>query len=770
MKCGMERIKIIFNLSLLLFIFSANFVEASAPKFVATFNSLGLYWNPGEGSSANDAQVKYRIAGSGIWNDAYPLWFDSRNNEYRGSIVKLLSGTDYEVQITLLSTNSSITFKASTWSEQFPIATTIELPENSNQTLVLSQSGTANGYILYTPGSSGNATIDTQNLFEMNIEVRASYVIIRGLMLKNAGKHAIRIFNNATDVVIENNDISGWGVVESDGWGANYDSAVFANSAQNVERVIIQRNTFHDPRSDSNAWDEFRSHCDQATQTQCHPRGPQVITMFDTEGNHVIRYNTISSGEDNYFNDVFGAGSNFSNRGFPNRDSDIYGNYIERAWDDGIESEGANQNVRIWGNYIDKTMVKIAIAATSQGPLYIWRNIGNTSRWGATSTDSDTNLPSGYGRGVFIKAGGQFNLGSGRTYIFHNTVLQKTAIGKLYPLGSSGGMSANGEVLDNVITRNNIMTNWKTWWTTFNQTHCSQLMDFDFDLYNGKIAQPDSACNVMHETNGIKLDSGVYPTFVSDTGAGEYTLMPNSSGIDDGLIIPNFNDAYKDSLPDIGAFETGMPDMEFGVNAYLLVDTDEDGIFDDGDMSGIVGDNQCTGGATVNCDDNCPLNTNSGQIDIDNDSYGDICDAFPTDGAEQSDTDSDGLGNNIDNDDDNDGLIDAQEILLNTDQLFADTDNDSVNDGLEVAAGTDPLDSASFPQLNDGDANNDGIVNTADLIIAMQILLEQRVATALELSHLDVAPLVAGVPSPDNEFNVADLLLIQRKVLGLVNF
>jgi hypothetical protein len=42
--------------------------------------------------------------------------------------------------------------------------------------------------------------------------------------------------------------------------------------------------------------------------------------------------------------------------------------------------------------------------------------------------------------------------------------------------------------------------------------------------------------------------------------------------------------------------------------------------------------------------------------------------------------------------------------------------------------------------------------------------------TPEELIRGDVAPLTAGIPDPSGEINTADLVLIQRKVFGLVNF
>lgn len=60
------------------------------------------------------------------------------------------------------------------------------------------------------------------------------------------------------------------------------------------------------------------------------------------------------------------------------------------------------------------------------------------------------------------------------------------------------------------------------------------------------------------------------------------------------------------------------------VSRFVLADSD--GIPDDGDNSGFIGDNPCTGGNTVNCDDNCPNTYNPDQADSDGDSVGDACD------------------------------------------------------------------------------------------------------------------------------------------------
>jgi len=59
-----------------------------------------------------------------------------------------------------------------------------------------------------------------------------------------------------------------------------------------------------------------------------------------------------------------------------------------------------------------------------------------------------------------------------------------------------------------------------------------------------------------------------------------------------------------------------------------LCDDDIDGdlILNDGDNSGVDGDNPCTGGIVEDCDDNCPMIHNQSQSDVDGDSIGDFCD------------------------------------------------------------------------------------------------------------------------------------------------
>lgn len=70
----------------------------------------------------------------------------------------------------------------------------------------------------------------------------------------------------------------------------------------------------------------------------------------------------------------------------------------------------------------------------------------------------------------------------------------------------------------------------------------------------------------------------------------------------------------------------------------------------------------------------------------------------------------------------------------------------------------------------DGDINLDGAVNAADVLLGQQVLNDAASLTSLQLSHADVAPLSNGSPNPDGLFTLGDLLVIERKVLGVIDF
>ncbi len=516
------------------------------PYTVSTFECIGIYY-PSE--DEGECQVHYREAGEESWKAHLGLWFDARDDEYRGSLVGLKPDTQYEIKLTWDEKERIL--EAKTRDENYPIGKETRL-ENGvmRETLEITESGSPEGYHLVTVPEEGKSTIDVLNAEDHCIRIEADYVIVRGLELKNAARHALYIDKECQNIVIEDCRITFWGRIggpKSYGNEGNFDSAIYAN--QGAGNLTIQRNLIEDPRGGSNDWDTG------------HPAGPQGISLMNTSGGNVIRYNEIRSSEDHGFNDAIGGGSNFSFKGSPNRDSDIYGNIITHVWDDAIESEGANMNVRIWGNYMEKTFQHIAVACTSKGPLYIFRNVFGESR-----RTHENSLG-----GSMIKVGERDEYGGGRRYVFHNTGLQ--------PDGAFHAFS--GHVNPNTITRNNIF-DCPGRLTSSRSVDISS--DFDYDLFTGMDK------GIAREPHGVrgkpayihsygleffpastttKIQWGKVPYEIGDrevTLTDPVVTVPNPV-IDHGVPLPGFNDDYQGEGPDLGAFELGNPPLRFGRRA-----------------------------------------------------------------------------------------------------------------------------------------------------------------------------------------------------------
>jgi hypothetical protein len=513
-----------------------------------TFHCIGLYWTPPGGAAGREVNVRFRRQGVTEWNPGLPMRYNPIANtdedltDYRGSIVHLTPATIYEIELTLAGTHTTTKIVSKTWSEDFPIGKTVRVPDKSAPSAI-TESGTPEAWRVY---DGRGATIDVRHQHDACITVNASNVILRGFILKGAGAAtnvsarpigAIRI-DGGHDIVIENCDISGWGRLNpKTGFGFDYDSAIYSRSAT-LKRLVVQRCKLHHPAYDGSNWYE--------PKYPTHSMGPQCISLFNTAGNHVIRYNECYSDLEHMYNDGIGGGSNGSFQGAPGPDSDVYGNIVSHCWDDGLEIEGGNRNVRVWGNYITQSMMMIANAATSIGPLYVWRNVVALSQ---SRPDA--------GGGNFLKMGyaNSEDWMTGHMYIFHNTLFGPD---EWLPTGGLGG----DRIVKHTISRNNILHVRTAQSHSASNNRRNVDNDFDYDLCNGRVPTNQEPHGVRGEpiyAGGAGFDPG--------TKTGRFQLFPASPGANAGEIIPNFSDGFSGKAPDIGAHQRGAAPMQFGVNA-----------------------------------------------------------------------------------------------------------------------------------------------------------------------------------------------------------
>lgn len=156
------------------------------------------------------------------------------------------------------------------------------------------------------------------------------------------------------------------------------------------------------------------------------------------------------------------------------------------------------------------------------------------------------------------------------------------------------------------------------------------------------------------------VDEGDLPLQLDDMTDEETGGMAPDAGDDSG------GDALSEPDVDFDFDDDGVPDAldDFPEDPLEWSDSDHDG----------VGDNA----------DACPFDE-AGWIDSDTDEVCDESDAFPDNPSEWADTDDDGVGDNTDDDDDGDNILDEEELVYGSDcavsdPLAADTDNDGVDD------------------------------------------------------------------------------------------
>lgn len=153
--------------------------------------------------------------------------------------------------------------------------------------------------------------------------------------------------------------------------------------------------------------------------------------------------------------------------------------------------------------------------------------------------------------------------------------------------------------------------------------------------------------------------------------------------------------------------------------------------------------------------------TGTGIVDSDEDGTPDSEDAFPNDPSEQVDTDNDGIGNNADTDDDDDGMPDEWENTYGLNPLVDDAQADNDNDGIrnidEYNAGTNPtLAQGNLPP------NKPALLAPADDSVDVKLPVKLRTGDFEDPNTNDFHAMTEWQISTDSDFTVATSLILDR--------
>jgi hypothetical protein len=244
--------------------------------------------------------------------------------------------------------------------------------------------------------------------------------------------------------------------------------------------------------------------------------------------------------------------------------------------DDFIEADGGVHNIRVMRNRgVNAGQCALSAQPVFGGPAYFIKNVVY-------------NIPNGFALKFMAKPAG--------LYVLHNTII---------------GENRNTETYSNAHFRNNLFLGidaaqrpltafpMATAYSTYdydgyrpNKTggnqytwifpQNSQLRDYDVSAKQAKqyTSLKSLSAESGLEKHGIEIDYDIFtnlhppdpakPHAVYHAVDLDFTLNPKGDAIDKGLVMPNINDGYKESGPDLGALEAGDKVPVYGVRGIAI--------------------------------------------------------------------------------------------------------------------------------------------------------------------------------------------------------
>ncbi len=323
---------------------------------------------------------------------------------------------------------------------------------------------------------------------------------------------------------------------------------------------------------------------------QSHPPAMDSYVAVKVYGpGHVVAYNYIADFHDGINVETYGNpdGTELSGTGvygpkYPPREYwdqrpvaiDFYNNYITNSHDNPIEIDGSMHNVRVMRNMlINHPSHAMCNQPAMGGPIYWIQNIAYNLPGGSTRLTQGSAGSVFYNNTIFseTEAGSQQN-----AHWRNNLILGQNAAGALFDISSYTNYSSSDYNGFFSFPGKDTVFAWNT-------PPFSMLADYPGPdnrpaLENRAFANlADYAQRSGQDSHSIMVDYSVFrnvPMLDASDVANlqnvysvedlDFRLVPGSAPVDKGLHLPNVNDGYNGSAPDLGAVELGAELPHYG--------------------------------------------------------------------------------------------------------------------------------------------------------------------------------------------------------------
>jgi len=284
---------------------------------------------------------------------------------------------------------------------------------------------------------------------------------------------------------------------------------------------------------------------------------------------HVITHNYVANFHDGIDHATYGApdGNPDIIRERMPVSIDITNNDITNVDDNCIETDGAMHNVRVLRNRcFNQAHRALSVQPGFSGPVYFIRNVVyHAPESGAT----------------------KFTANSAGILVYHNTFTTE-----VLPMGPVG----------NLHYRNNLILGQGAAEAIFGMETFTAYSSSD---YNGFMVKPEAdisfswtapaagklveygelekgeyaslaqySAATSQDSHSVLVDYGIFvnvpalgrdnPQRLYDPAAVDFSLKAGSAAVDAGIRLPNINDGFSGSAPDLGAYERGQPSPHYG--------------------------------------------------------------------------------------------------------------------------------------------------------------------------------------------------------------
>ena len=528
----------------------------------------------GDANRTATVAVRYRETGELAWIDAMPLMRvlpetvppGSPNaivEHFAGSLLDLRPDTEYDIELHAVDADGSVdeTLNLSATTRAVPTDPASPDPvavsdEASLQAaladaeagdvitladgvydgnFVLSASGTATNPIVIRGTSRDGTILDGGGCTGCNIlEVYGSFVHVENLTLRDASR-ALRFQSEDAEANVVRRVHIEDVILGIAGRGPQYDFYFCDNL---VEGRLAWPNIYTDDGGDHSN--------DDGINVQGH--------------GHVVCHNEIVGFGDAIKTEFDGA-----------RAIDFYGNEVLSAYDNAVELDGGEGNVRAWRNRFTNTFATLSVQPIYGGPAYMLRNVAVNI--------ADEQMK-------FHGLGG--NDGPSGVLAYNNTFLSSDLALHVYTTAAS----RNFEIRNNLFVGPETLTGTRTAdWTGLVENFVFESDGFFPDGGFRFRLTPDELTSYANfaalqagglETTGTLLTEPIFvnglvgpASYTTTLAAQDMTLHATSNAVDAGAVLPGVTNGYVGAAPDIGALERGCPLPIFGIRPNGTDETNE---------------------------------------------------------------------------------------------------------------------------------------------------------------------------------------------------